>query len=129
MNPDPRTVNDSEKTDWTDRALCQGLTEVFFGPATERPQRRAERLAIAASYCASCPVSETCREEARRRNEHGFWGGEDEVERAAAGFAPRSPSRRSVIAARDAYRQQDDEDAAERVVEIADLGPLRDRVH
>ena len=33
---------------WAEQAICHGLTHVFFGPASERPERRAEREAIAA---------------------------------------------------------------------------------
>ncbi len=86
---------------WAAHAICQGLTEVFFGPAAERPERRVEREALARSYCVTCPVMIPCRDSARVNLEHGIWGGENDEERAAAGFAPRSPSRRSVIEARD----------------------------
>jgi len=34
--------------------------------------------------CASCPVVEPCREYARRQQEFGFWGGENEEERFIA---------------------------------------------
>ena len=40
-----------------------------------------------------------CRRAARDNRENGFWGGESEEERAAAGFPPRSINRRSVQAA------------------------------
>ncbi len=90
---------------WADQAICKGLTHVFFGPAAERPERRVERQTIAASYCIACPVMMECRLTARLNREHGFWGCETDEERAAAGFAPRSPSRRSVIRARDGARQ------------------------
>ena len=89
---------------WQDDAVCQGLTEVFFSPAAERPERRVEREALAKSYCLSCPVLLPCRRAARLNREHGFWGAENDEDRAAAGFAPRSPSRRSVIQARDGAR-------------------------
>lgn len=85
---------------WSDHGLCKGLTEVFFGPAAERPERRVEREAIARAYCNACPVKTPCRDSARSGLEHGFWGGENDEERATAGFAPRSPSRRIVISAR-----------------------------
>ncbi len=90
---------------WQDEAVCAGLTEVFFGPSAERPERRVEREALAKSYCLSCPVMLPCRRNARLNREHGFWGGENDEERAAAGYAPRSPSRRSVIQARDNARR------------------------
>lgn len=89
---------------WTDQAVCKGLTHVFFGPAAERPERRVEREAIAASYCMSCPVTEICRTTARLNREHGFWGSENDEQRAAAGYPPRSPSRRSVVKAREQAR-------------------------
>lgn len=100
------TVHPEATFDWTDEALCKGLTHVFFGPAAERPERRVEREAIAASYCMSCPVMLACRDTARLNREHGFWGCENDEERAAAGFAPRSPSRRAVIQARDEARRR-----------------------
>ncbi len=90
--------------DWANHAVCKGLTHVFFGPAAERPERRVEREAIAAAYCMSCPVSETCRTTARLNREHGFWGSENDEQRAAAGYPPRSPSRRSVVKAREQAR-------------------------
>ncbi len=89
---------------WADQAVCKGLTHVFFGPAAERPERRVEREAIAAAYCMSCPVTETCRTTARLNREHGFWGCENDEQRAAAGYPPRSPSRRSVVKAREQAR-------------------------
>lgn len=90
---------------WTEHVICKGLTHVFFGPAAERPERRAEREAIAATYCMACPVMLACRHNARLNREHGFWGCENDEERAAAGYSPRSPSRRAVIQARDSARQ------------------------
>ena len=94
-------------TSWSDQAICRGLTHIFFGPAAERPERRVEREAIALSYCLSCPVAMQCVKTARLNREHGFWGGENDEQRAAAGFAPRSPSRRSVIKARDQARKKE----------------------
>ncbi len=89
---------------WADQAVCKGLTHVFFGPAAERPERRVEREAIAAAYCMSCPVTDVCRTTARLNREHGFWGCENDEQRAAAGYPPRSPSRRSVVKAREQAR-------------------------
>jgi hypothetical protein len=34
------------------------------------------------AICAACPVIAHCLEEALRRDEHGFWGGLTEAERA-----------------------------------------------
>jgi WhiB family redox-sensing transcriptional regulator len=106
--------------DWTEHALCKGLTHVFFGPAAERPERRVEREAIAASYCMSCPVMMECRQTARLNREHGYWGCENDEERAAAGFSPRSPSRRAVIQARDNARRIKDEAMQRRAARVAD---------
>jgi len=81
---------------WMDLAACQGRTSLFFGIAGERPERRVRREARARKLCSTCPVLEPCREMARRNGENGFWGGETEEERAAAGHPPISISRRSV---------------------------------
>lgn len=94
--PDPAPPADRS---WMDQAACQGRTELFFGIAGERPERRARREAKARRLCLSCPVLLPCRTEARQNRENGFWGGESEEERAAAGYPPRSISRRSVQAA------------------------------
>jgi WhiB family redox-sensing transcriptional regulator len=82
--------------DWMERAACRGRTHLFFGIAGERPERRARREAQARKICLSCPVMLECRAVARANRENGFWGGESEEERAAAGYAPRSISRRAV---------------------------------
>ncbi len=88
---------------WTAEALCTGKTHLFFAPPGERMTRRTKREALANSYCEQCSVSTECRTWARENRESGFWGGENEEQRAAAGFAPRSPNRRAVaIAARAA---------------------------
>ncbi len=76
--------------------LCKGRTNLFFGIAGERPERRVRREATARRVCAECPALLPCRQMARDNRENGFWGGESEEERAAAGYAPRSISRRSV---------------------------------
>ncbi len=41
--------------------------------------------------CCSCPVLVACREWARDQGEYGFWGGESEEDRAAAGFRVELP--------------------------------------
>src|SRR4051794_28912096 len=70
---------------WMEQAVCVGRTPLFFGLAGERPERRARREARARKLCAQCPVLEPCRLLARKHGENGFWGGESEEERAAAG--------------------------------------------
>jgi WhiB family redox-sensing transcriptional regulator len=92
---------------WARHAACRGHTELFFGIAGERPERRARREANARLVCESCPVLIPCRDTARLHRESGFWGGENEEERAASGYPPRSISRRSVQAA--AGRPEEDD--------------------
>jgi WhiB family redox-sensing transcriptional regulator len=87
---------------WMAEAACKGRSTLFFGLAGERPERRVRREARARQVCAGCPVLEECRNMARLNGENGFWGGESEEERAAAGYAPVSISRRSVQAAASA---------------------------
>ena len=85
-----------ERAEWMDDAACKGRTNLFFGLAGERPERRVKREAAARKMCNACPVLMPCREMARLNRENGFWGGENEEERAVAGYAPRSISRRAV---------------------------------
>jgi len=84
------------RADWMDDAACKGHLALFFGIPGERPERRVRREAQARNVCTGCAALPACRDWARLNGENGFWGGETEEERAAAGFAPRSISRRSV---------------------------------
>lgn len=70
---------------------CRGHTDLFFTPAGERPEARLARETIARAFCAACPVELACRTWARENREYGFWGGETEEERAAAGFRVELP--------------------------------------
>ncbi len=99
----PRTLGDPrpqplvvQREQWMTSAACAGRTSLFFGIAGERPERRVRREARARKVCTDCPVIVECRELARLNGENGFWGGESEEERAAAGYPPVSISRRSV---------------------------------
>jgi WhiB family redox-sensing transcriptional regulator len=76
---------------WTSDAACDGRSELFFAPAGERPEARVVREAQARAICSACPVIQDCREWAREHREYGFWGGESEEERAAAGFRVDMP--------------------------------------
>jgi WhiB family redox-sensing transcriptional regulator len=76
---------------WTSQAECSGQTDLFFAPAGERPETRILREARARAICRVCPVVEPCRDWAREQREYGFWGGESEEERAAAGFRVDMP--------------------------------------
>lgn len=87
-------------TNWAAQAMCTGKTELFFEPPGERRGRRQRREATARSYCAVCPVATPCREAGRQNRENGIWGGENDEERALAGYAPASIFRRDVAEAR-----------------------------
>lgn len=87
---------DTSRSSWVGDALCGGKTHLFFAPPGERRTRRTKREALAMSYCLQCPVMQECRTWARENRESGFWGAENEEQRAAAGFAPKSPNRRAV---------------------------------
>jgi WhiB family redox-sensing transcriptional regulator len=91
IDVDPRTEHE-----WMADAACKGRTNLFFGIAGERPERRIRREDSARKLCANCPVLLPCRARARAGRENGFWGGESEEERASAGYPPRSISRRAV---------------------------------
>jgi WhiB family redox-sensing transcriptional regulator len=70
----------------------EGGASVRVAPiGQERPQARDRREAAAKSVCASCNVNGSCREFARTNHEYGFWGGESEDERHAAGFRLIAP--------------------------------------
>jgi WhiB family redox-sensing transcriptional regulator len=76
---------------WMNAAACKGLTHLFFPPAAERPQARDRRESTAKAVCGSCAVHDRCREFARSNHEYGYWGGESEDERHAAGFRLIAP--------------------------------------
>ena len=76
---------------WTNKAACSGQTSLFFPPPGERPEARARHEAKARTICAVCPVQDDCKEWARDHREYGFWGGESEEDRAAAGFRVEMP--------------------------------------
>jgi WhiB family redox-sensing transcriptional regulator len=77
--------------EWTKDAECVGQTRLFFAPAGERPEARVVREAQARAICHACPVLDDCRSWAREHREYGFWGGESEEERAAAGYRVDMP--------------------------------------
>jgi WhiB family redox-sensing transcriptional regulator len=76
---------------WTADAACSGQTELFFAPAGERPETRLLRESRARAICTACPAVDPCRRWAREHREYGFWGGESEEDRAAAGFRVDMP--------------------------------------
>lgn len=77
--------------DWMREGACRGLTHLFFPPAAERPQARERREAGAREVCMGCSVRIDCMGFAREHHEYGFWGGESEDERHAAGFRLIAP--------------------------------------
>ena len=76
---------------WMRAAACKGLTHLFFPSSAERPQARERREATARQVCATCTVQLPCQEFARTNHEYGFWGGESEDERHAAGYRLIAP--------------------------------------
>ena len=76
---------------WMNDAACRGLTHLFFPPPAERPQARDRRETAARDVCAGCNVDDTCRSFARMNHEYGYWGGESEDERHAAGYRLIAP--------------------------------------
>lgn len=82
---------DIDSTAWMVDAACVGQTGLFFPPPGERPEAREIREGKARALCAGCVVLSECREYARESREYGFWGGESEEERAAAGFRVDMP--------------------------------------
>ena len=76
---------------WVSDAACRGRNSVFFGPAGERPEARKAREAKARRICSRCTVLEPCRRWAREQREYGYWGGESEEERVAAGYPVAMP--------------------------------------
>jgi len=77
--------------EWMDAGACKGLTHLFFPPPAERPQARERRESAARQVCAGCTVRAACVQFAREHHEYGFWGGESEDERHAAGFRLIAP--------------------------------------
>lgn len=96
-------------TAWISDPACSGHGELFFAPFAERPEARVRRESAAERICNSCVALIECRDYARKNRELGFWGGESESQRAAAGFAPTTPiiGRRRVAEqrARDAMQR------------------------
>lgn len=82
-------VSPGTDNSWKDAGLCSGMTQVFFGSASERPERRREREILARSICDVCPVMMDCRRAGRMNHEHGIWGRRER--RRASSRWPHSP--------------------------------------
>lgn len=86
-----RDIDDADDLAWLERAGCRGEdTELFFGPAAERPESRGLREDAALEVCDRCEVRRECIGYARRNREYGVWG-ETETDRINAGHAPDMP--------------------------------------
>ncbi|MGH9041056.1 MAG: WhiB family transcriptional regulator [Acidimicrobiia bacterium] len=85
---------DEVLAEWKTEAACEGRTELFFAAHAERSDLRRRRETMARALCQVCPVLQLCRTWARERREYGFWGGESEEERAAAGYPVALPTGR-----------------------------------
>lgn len=71
---------------WQQGAACRGEdTTLFFAPNYfEKRRQKDAREAKAKSFCIQCPVREVCLEYALKTNDdHGVWGGLNEMERRA----------------------------------------------
>jgi WhiB family redox-sensing transcriptional regulator len=71
---------------WQQRAACRGEDSVyFFAPSYfERRAEKNAREAVAKAICVGCPVRVECLEYALAiRENHGIWGGLNEMERRA----------------------------------------------
>jgi len=79
------------ENDWMQAGACKGLTHLFFPSAAERPQARERRESAAKEVCTGCSVQGDCMDFAREQHEYGFWGGESEDERHAAGYRLIAP--------------------------------------
>jgi WhiB family redox-sensing transcriptional regulator len=75
---------------WYETAECRGKSRLFYPPPNETASGRALRERYAAVVCAACAAMPECRTWAREQREFGFWGGESEAARIAAGFVPRN---------------------------------------
>jgi WhiB family transcriptional regulator, redox-sensing transcriptional regulator len=104
-----------ERAEWMASAACQGQGRLFFPPVAERPQARVKRERLAQALCDNCPVAVPCRRFARDNREYGYWGGESEAARAAAGFGAPNPiglrGGRPAAEHRPAARRPQDPDA------------------
>ena len=85
------TAFDGDADDWMKQAACRGLSHLFFPAPAERPQARDRREATASAVCSDCRVQVDCRQFARENHEYGFWGGESEDQRHAAGYRLIAP--------------------------------------
>ena len=74
-----QTLPDVKGNEWVYDGNCYGEdTNKFIYPALKLTDSKRYELA---KICANCPVIETCRYEAVRNQEEGWWGGMTPQER------------------------------------------------
>lgn len=76
---------DKPSGEWRDHALCRDLdTDQFFPDDDDDPRAPSPpELAVALTYCDTCPVRHECLTEALARDEVGVWGGTTRAQREA----------------------------------------------
>lgn len=74
---------------------CSADPDLFFAPDGQHTDTDAyrARAAAAKALCAGCPNRLPCLRQGREERHPGIWGGEDDNERAWAGFKPRTMNR------------------------------------
>ena len=77
--------------DWMRRRGLQGSHAPVLPVVRRAPPGRERREATARQVCATCAVQLHLPEFARGNHEYGFWGGESEDERHAAGYRLIAP--------------------------------------
>jgi WhiB family redox-sensing transcriptional regulator len=82
--------------EWMSQAACKGQTEWFFAPHGEQADARERREAVAGMICGRCDVFVECRDYARRNREQGYWGGENDEERAELRRRARRAAERAI---------------------------------
>ncbi len=112
------------RVNWHEFAACRGADpDLFFPPVVEenrgasRVAKAAEenRIATAKSYCAICPTSRICLDQALERGEKvGIWGGVD-LE------APRKLQDRQRAARKRGRKKERSDAAIRRVATEADV--------
>lgn len=78
------SAQQAEDMAWQAKAACRGPQSVAFFPPShlERKDDKERREARAKAICAACAVRKPCLAYAIRiRENHGIWGGLNEVER------------------------------------------------
>ena len=80
-------------TSWAEKAVCKGLSHLFYSDFSERPSKRIKRENAAKAICGICPVIQECRQYAHNNPEYGVWGGETEEERFSQGLPVPAGSR------------------------------------